>query len=321
MFFEIGIYVEVKFKAHLFNIEKLTYNPTLYENFWPIYSVGTQENVFEFEDYEDRELAFTMQGTNSIVLPDYIFRMKYLDLKDGKYYSGKDSGDETPSKSFDDDTESKFLIEISDSRFSYDPKTNTLSTTVDVQNMNVNDSFEIKIQLTYKHGALAFNQEVITREITVKVTNNADYGYIYVLLDGPATLGANGPGGSHTYAIKHGESFTVDMLPKYNVYKGYKFVKWVWMQNYRDVNDKLWVEGDDFVGIDSVERKTRVYVVAVWEPQIVENSIRIYKETVGGAYVYDRTETISGLAGSDYNLYKLADPGYTVNKEKTRINY
>ena len=316
MFFELGVYIEVKFKAHLFNIEKLTYNPTLYENLWPIYSVGSQENVFAFEDYTDYELTFTMQGTNSIVLPDYIFRMKYLDLKDGKYYSGKESGDETPSKTLDDDTESRFLIEISDSRFSYNPKTNTLSTTVDVQNMDVNDSFEIKIQITYKHGALAFNQEVITREITVQVKNNADYGYIYVGLDGPDILGANGPGGTHTYAVKHGEAFTVDMLPKYNVYNGFKFVKWIWLQNYRDVNGKLWVEGDDFVGLDSVERKTRVYVVAVWEPLEITNTVRIFKETVGGAYVYDRTETVSGLAGSFYNLYKLAETGYTVNLNK-----
>ena len=312
MFFELGVYIEVKFKAHLFNIEKLTYNPTLYENLWPIYSVGTQENVFEFEDYEDDELVFVMQGTNAIVLPDYIFRMKYLDLKDGKYYSGKEDGDETPSKSFDDETESRFLIEISDSRFTYDPKTNTLSTTVDVQNMDVGDSFEVTIQMTYKQGALAFNQEIITREITVEVKNNANYGYIYVSLNGPATLNAEGPGGNLTYPVRDGESFTVDMLPTYDVVKGYKFVKWIWLQNYRDVNGKLWAEGDDFVGLDSVEKKTYLHLTAVWEPQEISNTVRIFKEAVGGAYVYDRTETVTGLTGSRFNLYDLADHGYTV---------
>ena len=321
MFFELGIYIEVKFKAHLFNIEKLTYNPTLYENLWPIYSVGAQENVFEFEDYTDRELTFVMQGTNSLVLPDYIFRMKYLDLKDGKYYSGKDSGDETPSKSFDDETESRFLIEISDSRFTYDPKTNTLNTTVDVKNMDVADSFEIKIQITYKHGALAFNQEVITREITVQIKNNADYGYIVVALNGPAWLGAQGPSGRYSYSVKNGEAFTTDMLPKINVKDGYKFIKWIWAQNYRDVNDKLWVEGDDFVGLESVERRTTIYLAALWEPQEVEFSVRIFKENVGGAYVYDRTETVKGLAGSEYNLYKLADPGYYVSNNTWGTTY
>ena len=312
MFFELGIYIEVKFKAHLFNIEKLTYNPTLYENLWPLYSVGTQENVFEFEDYEDAELVFVMQGTNTIVLPDYIFRMKYLDLKDGKYYSGTDDGDETPSKTFDDETESRFLIEILDDRFTYDPGTNTLTTTVDVRNMDVNDSFEITIRITYKHGALAFNQEVISREITVQVKNNAEYGYIYVSLNGPATLNAEGPGGNSSYHVRHGDPFTVDMLPEYDVVKGYKFVKWIWLQNYRDVNGKLWQEGDEFVGLDSVERKTYLYLTAVWEPQSVEHTVRILKEVDGGAYVYDRTETVTGLVGSRYELYNLADAGYTV---------
>lgn len=313
MFFELGIYIEVKFKAHLFNIEKLTYNPTLYENLWPIYSVGSQENVFEFEDYTDRELTFTMQGTNSIVLPDYIFRMKYLDLKDGKYYSGKGSDDETPSKTLDDDTESRFLIEISDSRFSYNPKTNTLSTTVDVKNMDVEDSFEIKIKITYKHGALAFNQEVITREITVQVKNNADYGYVYVWLNGPSYLNAVGPKGSHTYALKHGEEFTVDMLPKYDFKDGYKFVKWIWMQNYRDVNDKLWVEGDEFVGLVSMERRTHIYLTAVWEPQNVDCTLRIFKESVGGTYVFDKTQTITGLIKTSCNLSSvLRESGYVL---------
>ena len=313
MFFELGIYLEVKFKAQVLNIEKLTYNPTLYENLWPLYSVGAQENVFAFEDYSASQLVFTMQGTDSIVLPSYIFRMKYLDLKDGKYYAGTASGDETPSKSFDDQTESRFLIEISDSRFTYDPATNTLSTTVNVKDMDASNGFSIKIRLTYKHGALAFNQEIITREITVQVKNNADYSYVYVSLNGPSNLNATGPGGNLSYPVKHGQAFTVDMLPVYDVKEGYKFVKWIWMQNYRDVNGKLWHAGDDFVGLDSVERRTYLYLTAVWVPQEIDYTLRIFKESVSGTYVYDKTQTVTGTVHSYCNLYNvLYAPGYTL---------
>ena len=317
MFFEIGIYVEVKFKAHLFDIEKLTYNPTLYENLWPIYSVGTQENVFGFEDYTDQELTIVMQGVNYVEIPDYIFRMKYLDLKDGKYYAGKESDDETPSKSFDDETESKFIIEISDDRFTYDPKTNILSTTVDVENMEVGDTFEITINLTWKHGALAFNQEIISREFTVKVTNDKDYKYVHVVHNGPSIYNASGPKNQGTLVIpfRVDAPLTVDMLPEYDVVDGYKFVRWLWWDDYKTSDGTVYKEGDEFTGLEDENPHWKsIRLIAEWTPLEVEASVRIFKESDGGAYLQDETKTISALAGTSFDLTTIVDEGYVIRK-------
>ena len=317
MFFEIGIYIEVKFKAHLFNIEKITYNPTLYENLWPIYSVGTQENVFGFEDYEDHELIIVMQGVNYVEIPTYIFRMKYLDLKDGKYYAGKESDDETPSKSFDDETESRFIIEISDSRFTYDPATNTLTTTVDVENMDVGDTFEITITLTWKHGSLAFNQEIISREFTVKVTNDLNYKYVHVVHDGPSIYNASGPKNQETLVIpfRVDAPLTVDMLPKYDVVDGYKFVRWLWWDDYKTSDGKIYREGDEFTGLEDENPHWKsIRLIAEWEPLEVEASVRIFKESDGGAYIADGIRTITALAGQKFNLTSIVDDGYAIRK-------
>lgn len=47
MYLEIGIYLEVKFEAQALS-NAFTYNPTLYENEWPLYKVGVLENVLDF---------------------------------------------------------------------------------------------------------------------------------------------------------------------------------------------------------------------------------------------------------------------------------
>ena len=46
MYLEIGIYLEVKFEAQALS-NAFTYNPTLYENEWPLYRVGVLENVLD----------------------------------------------------------------------------------------------------------------------------------------------------------------------------------------------------------------------------------------------------------------------------------
>ena len=308
MFFEIGIYVEVKFKAHLFNIEKLTYNPTLYENFWPIYSVGAQENVFEFEDYSEKQLTFAMQGKNTLVLPNYIFRMKYLDLKDGKFYAGTSKGDDTPSKVFDDDTESRFLIEISDPRFTYDPETNTLSTTVDVENMTIDETFDITITLTYKHGALAFNQDVISRDIKVTVKNDKEYKYVNIvhLIELPGVLGYfYGPAFavSESFPFKMGSEVKVSDLPIYGeeidgeiMYGGYKFSHYIY--NSKELTDHFTMP------------QNNVTVNMVWIPTDVDFTVNIYKQNTEDIYILDRTEVIKQQVDTDVDLGQFVEDGF-----------
>ena len=47
MYLELGIYLEIKFLAQAL-ANSFTYNPTLYENEWPLYTIVLLENVLDF---------------------------------------------------------------------------------------------------------------------------------------------------------------------------------------------------------------------------------------------------------------------------------
>ncbi len=113
LFIEIGIYLSISFKAQLFSYDKLTYNPTLYEKEWPLWSAGEAENVYEFyypespddiseEDFEDEDsgevdteayeeevaaltelLLPVIEGARSFTLSADLFNMNYMDMKTG----------------------------------------------------------------------------------------------------------------------------------------------------------------------------------------------------------------------------------------------
>ena len=119
MYLEIGIYLEVKFEAQALS-NAFTYNPTLYENEWPLYKVGVLENVLDFAYTQDKVAEINMKREiQSVQIPDEYFKMQYMDMKtgldDGKYYE----------KIYEDDTK-YFNISMTNSAFTYDPATNII---------------------------------------------------------------------------------------------------------------------------------------------------------------------------------------------------
>lgn len=95
---EIGAYLEVNLAMEVMN-GTFSFNPSIYSNEWPIWHVGERENVLDFvydeegkwtEENDDGAeieysipLSFDMVRTRTMEVPSEIFRMRYMDLKEG----------------------------------------------------------------------------------------------------------------------------------------------------------------------------------------------------------------------------------------------
>ena len=98
-----------------------SYNPTLFEKQWPLYSVGIVENVCDFthdqEEYKDIKLK---RDIKAVRIPETYFSMQYLDMKEGL-----DDG-EYSNKIFADDSR-YYAITMTNPAFTYDPLTNVIT--------------------------------------------------------------------------------------------------------------------------------------------------------------------------------------------------
>jgi len=235
LFIEIGIYLSVSFKAQLFSYDKLTYNPTLYENEWPLWSAGEAENVYDFyypespediseddfkdeeteeidtEAYEEEVAAITellqpvIEGARSFTLSSDLFNMNYMDMKTGILHGsdfeeeeeeddgfsfgdlipGGDEEEEPHENSFpknydsnkanngDADDEERFIIDVSNEYFSYDPTTNTVTVTAPK-----GTDQECEITIIWKGNALTFSTKPLSRTVTIKWSDPANAKFI-----------------------------------------------------------------------------------------------------------------------------------------------
>ena len=84
LYIEIGIYLEIHFVAQAFSSSKLTWAPTLYDNQWPLWSAGAQQNVYDFTcAADDPQLNKKVYTATSFPLSATIFDMKVMDMKTG----------------------------------------------------------------------------------------------------------------------------------------------------------------------------------------------------------------------------------------------
>lgn len=218
MVIEIGLYLTISFKAQLFSSKKLTYKPTLYDNEWPLLTIGSSKNVYDFAyEKDDPMLDIKVAGARSFPVPTALFDMNYMDMKTGELY-GSDSDDEdndgnpdNPAKSFDDATESNYIISFSNPKFSYDPKTNMISV-----NPGLSIGETCKVTITWKGGPLAFTTRSISRTLTIDWTDPENTFYI--------VLNANG--GTSSVSLITATAGTPITQPPNPVRTGYTFAYW-----------------------------------------------------------------------------------------------
>jgi uncharacterized repeat protein (TIGR02543 family) len=161
LYVEVGIYLEINFNAEAFG-GTFAYNPTLYENEWPLWTAGMRENVRDFAYQDTGELAMK-KHIRTLTVPDDLFTMSYMDLKTGVI----------AQKAFDD--ASYFTIEITNKAFSYDPLTNTLSVTPDAGD----PVEEGEMIITWAGAPLAFTSAPIRRTFKL-YWDNLNNGYTII---------------------------------------------------------------------------------------------------------------------------------------------
>ncbi|WP_434748686.1 InlB B-repeat-containing protein [Paenibacillus amylolyticus] len=83
LYVEMGIYLESAIGAQLGD-GLVSASVPIYEEKWPLYTVGEQHNITDFAYPQDDSLGLNLAGSaTSIALPDSLFKMSLFDLKTG----------------------------------------------------------------------------------------------------------------------------------------------------------------------------------------------------------------------------------------------
>lgn len=160
LYLEFGIYFELSFKAAAIG-EKFVYQPTLYENQWPLLSAGERVNVYEFaydkkgEDIGEFADKFVIKNFTTGTLPNSYFNMKCLDLMTGDLYS-----DVLPYN--------KFEYNLSNPNFTLKDGVITVNVPENIRYM------ECDLTITWKGAKLAFSKGDLSRKIKLVWTNLTD---------------------------------------------------------------------------------------------------------------------------------------------------
>ena len=291
---EIGIYLTVSFKAQAFSSEKLTYQPTLYDNSWPLLTVGSIENVYDFA-YEDDDprLAMDIQAVNTFTVPSSLFDMNYMDMKSGELYgsgSEDEDGDGVPDeapKNYDSEdagtNEKHFTIEFSNPKFSYQASTNSI--TIDPKG-SANETCDMTI--TWKGGALVFTSKPIQRTLKINWSNPANVRYISF----------DSKGGSAVPMISKSINAPIGALPT-PTKVGYTFDKWYMANDTAFAPPETMLNDWRDAPYSSRDQKG-ITVYAKWNPNAnTKFTVEHYVQELNGTYTKtDRVDTPTGYTDS-----------------------
>ena len=198
LYFELGIYLEIAFKAQALK-GKFLYNPTLYEEEWPLLNVGKRYNVYDFANNETSQIALK-GNTKTFTIPDDTFVMTSLDLREGGIFN----------KGY---TMADYEIAFTNSNFAL------VNNKVIVTVPNGTHVLTSDMIVTWKAASLAFSSVPISKTFRFTWDDLSADGY---------TLSFNSNGGSAVNSINKlfGAAVTAPTVPTKT---GYTFSGW-----YRD---------------------------------------------------------------------------------------
>ena len=283
MYLEIGIYLEVKFEAQALS-NAFTYNPTLYENEWPLYKVGVLENVLDFAYTQDKVAEINMKREiQSVQIPDEYFKMQYMDMKtgldDGKYYE----------KIYEDDTK-YFNISMTNSAFTYDPATNIIR-------VNPGDEPEQdgEMIITWKNQEGTFNTKPCARKIKLHWDRLRDGYYIAFQSNGGSFVDAIT--GKYNAEIKR---------PEDPIRLGYTFAGW-----YEDMDLTI-----PYTIPETMPEEDRL-VYAKWEAADVGYTVVDYIEGTNGTYEAQTPVKMSGRTEEEVSPVPKERTGFVTPPQLT----
>lgn len=277
LLFEIGVYLEVKFRGQLLSKNSLTTVKPLLEIETPLLIVGDRENYIDFDPHIPQGRPNDIPENNVVrsnllefaceketVLPSACFDMRYLDLKTG----------DLESRNYDDDKESCFSIRLSNDKFSYNPKTNTIKVNV-VGNSSDKEECEMTIVWT-KERNLSFSNEPISKTIKIVWTDPTNARYISY----------NSNGGSFIKSTM-GLSGSKVIRPADPVKTGYVFDGWYTESNLRTKFE--------FPATMPNYENRGINVYAKWTPaKDTEYTVEYYVKNLKGQYELKESEIRKG---------------------------
>ena len=278
MLIEIGMYLDIKFVASLFNSSKLTWAPTIYANQWPLWSVGERQNVYAFASAED--MNYTFRTVRTLALPDSTYAMKAMDLKTG----------EISTVNKDDSSESAFIISFSNPKFSYDAGTNTVTVTGgDVKGERTD------MTITWKKAALSFTSKPIQKVFHITWSDPAGVRYISF----------NSMGGSAVAQLSGGEGAAI-IWPADPVKQGYVFDGWYKEPAYTNKVEALST-------MPKFGGSKGMILYAKWTPATdTKYTVEHYQEQLNGSYelVSIDTQILTGTTGAQTAAEAIAYIGF-----------
>ena len=279
LYIELGMYLDIKFVATLFNSSKLTWAPTIYANEWPLWSAGDQQNVFGFVRTDDTEYAF--QSVKTMALPSSTYDVRSMDLKTGRI------GDRSMDTADAGREEKYFRISFSNPKFSYDAATNTVTV---APGSSVKE--ETDMTITWRKAALAFTSKPIQKTIHITWSDPKNM----------RTISFDSCGGSAVKPITlaPGSKLTPPESPKR---VGYTFVHWAktslnsWMTDYTfptTMPDKFKLNGI---------LSNSITLYAYWrENTDTPFTVNHYQKQLDGKYKLIETYQLTGV--TNYSIYR-----------------
>lgn len=282
MMIEIGMYLDIKFVAQAFNSSKLTWNPTLYANQWPLWTAGEAQNVYAFAD--GGNTSYTLKAARTMTLPASTYDMYSMDLKSGELGTvNKDSG-----KAGAD--EQNFYISFSNPSFTYDAANNTVT----VKPLTAGSLKEdTDMTITWKKAALAFASRPIQKVIHIAWSDP----------EGERYISFDSVGGSAVPQLTGGAGMALNW-PADPAKQGYVFDGWYQDSAYRTKAETL----TTMPAFSDSSKGMTLY--AKWQPGETKYVVEYYQEQLGGGYSVIESEKPTGTTESEAAVPVKEYPGF-----------
>jgi len=303
LYLEFGIYFELSFKAAAIG-EKFVYQPTLYENQWPLLSAGERVNVYDFaydkkgEDTGDFADKFVIKNFTTATLPNSYFNMKCLDLMTGDLYNAISAYN-------------RFEYNLSNPNFKLKDGEITVDVPKNIRHM------ESDLTITWRGAKLAFSKGDLSRKIKLVWTNLTDEEMsirhnISVVANNEviwSTVVGEGvvpelPGLNEIKALLEYEKY--ENL-KYSSFGGYNINTGA-VKDYKDM-------GLEFTGTAS-DPAVPAVSDQVYYVDVTTKSYTISISGVQGANGAETTETFTAKFGEKFDLSSLQSTGTRKEGEK-----
>jgi uncharacterized repeat protein (TIGR02543 family) len=277
LYLELGIYFETRFLAQVL-AGTYSYNPTLYEHEWPLWSVGSRYNVYDFSyTLTDATDDIRLKGaTKTYALPASTFSMKQLDLTEG------DVTTESKASSY-------FTISFTNTSFS---QSNGTITVTPPAGQLIAEGY---MTVTWKGAPLSFTTVPITRT----------YHLVWDDLASSYMISFNTQGGGSLSPIvgAYGSAVTLPTPTR----AGYTFGGWY---------TTAAVTGNPYTATTMPATNPTLY--AKWTPVTTPYTVRHHQQTVAGtSYALFATQSLSGVAGTSVTPARNSYAGFTAPAGQT----